>query len=555
MKTPIALFGLVLLWGCGKSGQVAGTNDETHTEVAARIFKPGGQGFAVGATVKVVPLDSTQAVSVGAVGDDGHPVVGTVPDGIYSVSVTQAGAVVVVDSVPAVAGRIALVQDDTLELSGTLSGVVAVQPQDDPSTVVVQVLGTENYCNVAQDGKFTLTGMPTGRVRLRLTTSLPDYTTTFDTSRALSGQDLSIPDTLRMVYTGIPVVTGLRGWADSATGQAILSWSAVRFAKLQDYLVFRDTAGSIAYSTVPFAATSDTSWTDTASDSLAVVQAWRYRIEARSKVGAATGAWYGSVTVVCVPPALRRGDSATWTEIGPGGVATGTVGSGLLASANLGAGGSRRTFSVRSSADGLVWDSAGAQVPTLELGQVMEWDPGIGAGRAWALGHSSIGDGVRAVSWDGTTWSDTLLDESLWTGTGSRVVGCGTRTALVGPGSSPAVSWTRGDGIWHTVAGRGRILGAGDSALYSDGGGSHLLQVSWDDPSRVLRYLGTPPEPASSLFEWNGVPCFRGAHGIWVLDPDGWALRRSPATSAPGAAGSFLLAVDPQGSLWKGVLK
>lgn len=98
-----------------------------------------------------------------------------------------------------------------------------MQPEDDPSTVIVQVLGTENYANVSDSGTFTLTGLPTGKVRLRLATTLQNYTATFDTSHAATGVDTRIADTIRMVYTGIPVVTGLVAANDSATGELLLS--------------------------------------------------------------------------------------------------------------------------------------------------------------------------------------------------------------------------------------------------------------------------------------------------------------------------------------------
>lgn len=94
-----------LLRSCS-SDRVAGTNDETHTE-AARIYKPGGTAPAAGAVVKVVPGDSTQAVAVGSVDPSGLPQTSNVPDGVYTVSVSLGGLVSTIDSVKAVAGRLA----------------------------------------------------------------------------------------------------------------------------------------------------------------------------------------------------------------------------------------------------------------------------------------------------------------------------------------------------------------------------------------------------------------------------------------------------------------
>jgi len=548
----LALFAFVLA-GCGGNDKVAGTNDETHTEVAARIYTPGGQTFATGAAVKVVPGDSTQAVAVGTVDSTGLPQTSQVPDGIYTVSVTLDSLVSTIDSVVATGGKLQLAENDTLEASGTLSGVVALQPQDDPATVTVQVLGTENYSNVAENGRFTLTDLPTEKVRLRLVTTLPNYTPTFDTTHATTAAATRIPDTIHMIYTGIPVVTGLAVVNDSATGQLVLSWHPVAYSALLDYLVFRDTAGAIGYSSIPFAATTDSTWRDTASDSTASTQAWRYRVVVRNRSGIA-GTWTESVTGVSIPPALRRVDSATWTLVGRGGSTLGTLGSGKMATASLGTGGPSRTFSIESSPDGLLWDSAGTSVPTLDLGQTIEWVSGIGAGKAWCLGNSDIGASVQARIFDGTSWTSTTLDESLWPGSGAILFGSAGHIALTLPGNSASMSWSTGDGTWHQVQVSGQVLGVSDSGIYVFGG-SHLLLVSWSDPTLELRDLGIPPEPASRMCEWNGKPTFAGAHGLWVLDADGWALRRSPAPASIGTVNANLLLSDPTGSLWSGTLE
>ena len=102
-----------------------------------------------------------------------------------------------------------------------------------------------------------------------------------------------IADTIHMVYTGIPVVTGLSVANDSATGDLLLGWSAATYSRILDYLVYRDTAGSISYSTTPFAAASGTSWRDTAAGAFAQRRSWRYRVALRNTSGTA-GGWLGS---------------------------------------------------------------------------------------------------------------------------------------------------------------------------------------------------------------------------------------------------------------------
>ena len=205
--------------------------------------------------------------------------------------------------------------------------------------------------------------------------------------------------------------------------------------------------------------------------------------------------------------------------------------------------------------DGLLWDSVGTAVPSLQLGQTIEWVPGIGAGKAWCIGTSNIKDTVRILSFDGATWINTAIDVAYWPGSGAFLFGSANRIALVGPGGSPRISWSKGDSIWHSAQIGGRVLGVTDSGIYTDGNGPHLLLVSWSDPTVVLRDLGLPPESASRMSDWAGKPAFLGAHGIWVLDSDGWALRKSPSPAAVAAVNSTLLLADPSGNLWSGTLK
>jgi hypothetical protein len=118
------------------------------------------------------------------------------------------------------------------------------------------------------------------------------------------------------------------------------------------------------------------------------------------------------------------------------------------------------------------------------------------------------------------------------------------------------MTWSTGDGNWHIVQINGQVLGVSDSGIYV-ASGSHLLLVSWTNPgaSPPLRDLGIPPETASRMCDWDGKAAFVGAHGLWVLDTDGWALRRSPAPAAVGTVNANLLLSDPTGSLWSGTLE
>ncbi len=142
MKTwnSIALLGTLLLGACGD--EVAGTNDETHTGISARIFLPDGKGPAVGAEVELVPVGGTAVAARGEVDASGKPVLPRVADGLYALSAASGPLASWSDSLRVVAGRLEAI-DDTLRQAASISGVVALQPQHDPQTVVVNVLGTD----------------------------------------------------------------------------------------------------------------------------------------------------------------------------------------------------------------------------------------------------------------------------------------------------------------------------------------------------------------------------------------------------------------------------
>ncbi|MDB5102751.1 MAG: Kelch repeat-containing protein [Fibrobacteres bacterium] len=156
------------------------------------------------------------------------------------------------DSIPA----------DTLEDPGSLAGVVALQPNHDPRTVTVQVLGTNTYANVEEEGAFKLSGLAAGRYRLRVQTTLPEYTVLFASVTIGSGRSDSLPQPLVIPFTGIPVVTGLSAAYDTVNGLVRLSWNPVKFRALSGYLIFREEGSGLNLSLVPIAGTADTAYTD-----------------------------------------------------------------------------------------------------------------------------------------------------------------------------------------------------------------------------------------------------------------------------------------------------
>lgn len=549
-----ALPVLGILWGCGSD--VAGTNDETHTESLARVYLPDGNTPAAGALVQVVPRDGVTASATGNVNANGQAVLPRLADGTYSVTVSQGSLSLIVDSLSAVGGTLQWSRSDTLEPSATLGGIVKVEPQDDPARVTVNVLGTEIWANVGHDGRFRLTGLGTGRLRLRFQTTDSGYVTTYDTARVrVPGALDSLADTVRMTYVGIPVVQGLKVTNDPATGNLTLRWPKVAYGQLLDYAVLRDTAGSLVYGTVPMAATTDTFWTDTTASRRLDPASWRYRVLVRTKGSSAAGSWTEAVTATSLPPWLQALDSLTWTErvrTAPGFL--GAIGASVAVAHPRMDEDSVR-IGLRSSSDGLVWDSTTLLLPRYRSGQAIRWTFGYGVGSFWAFGHSELGDGVYAFqSLGGSKWdSIRVLDDTLWPARldsdSLRVEGDSARVVLSSPTSGKLV-WSADGKTWVRRNLAGGPLGVTAGGLLSTGGGLHLLELGWSGTVKDLGTWTDPVTPTRAML-WNGRPAVLASERLW-LGGSSWTLRRGAGLVQLAVVAGRLVVQDAQGRVWEG---
>lgn len=556
MKTwnSIAILGALLLGACGD--EVAGTNDETHTEVSARIFLPDGTTPAVGAEVELVPVGGTAVAARGEVDAAGKPVMPRVADGLYALSAASGPLASWSDSLQVVGGRLEAI-DDTLRQAASISGVVALQPQHDPQTVVVNVLGTDAWANVGADGRFTLPLLGAGVRRLKFSSTVTEYMPLYQTVPLAPAQGFVFPDTLRLPYTGIPVVLGLGAVNDSANGDIVVSWDRVQHANLVDYAIYRDSSGAVEWSSTPIASATDTFWRDVSAKAPDRIRTWRYRVAVRVSGAKDPGAWHQVATASSIPPQLAHLNDISWTSLGaPGGVLAGFLGgSSATASQEVG------TDSVRvpswATTDGASWSLGGTSFPLRRMGQTVVRATGFGAGRLWSFGRSGIGDGVE-VSWsaDGRAWQSTEIPDSLWPGDGElSVVGSAGRVALVARGSASSVVLSTDTlGIWHRATVAGRLLGLDDSGLWIDGGLRRVQRVDPTTGRTVQRDLGVwlEPDPVSALVSWGGSLLVQAGTRLWAREGGAWTLRASPTVNAIVANADQLLVRDPFGTVWKG---
>lgn len=218
--------------GCDKD--VAGTTDEHETHVA-RLYREDGAP-AAGARVRLYAVGDTSRTPVAQVfaSTDGAIELPKLPEGQYALYATDgSGNGVLIDSLLSTGAGSPELRNDTLRPLGILSGRVAVEPQHSPRIAWVQVLGLGIAANVDTLGNFRLE-VPAGRVTVAALTREPQYTPTFRFVTSISDSAVDV-GTIRLEYTGIPVVEGLSVSYDTLAGVATVRWSRSTAPGLRGY--------------------------------------------------------------------------------------------------------------------------------------------------------------------------------------------------------------------------------------------------------------------------------------------------------------------------------
>jgi hypothetical protein len=247
---------------------LAGTNDETSIRTSAVVYGPDGRTPADSVTVKIFRADAVDGryESIQTTAANGRFSIAGLSCGEYTVW-AQKDSLVTYQSSILISSTDTVMHDDTLSCPSTVTGIVGVQLQDDPRTVTIQVVGLDKYFdNTDKDGWFTMKNMAEGRYSLLLKSTEQHYTPTKVEISVGACVHAALPETLRLAYTGIPVVLGLAASYDTASGVVRLSWRAADYRGFQNYCIFRDFYDSAAYAANPVGATSDTVFLDTVFD-------------------------------------------------------------------------------------------------------------------------------------------------------------------------------------------------------------------------------------------------------------------------------------------------
>lgn len=427
-----------------------GTNDETST-----FYLADGQK-AANASVFVYPSNSADSLPAMTAYTDanGQLELPGLDRGLYSLVVRHAsGRAVFVDSVFS-NGEEATIPSDTLLPTGNLRGRLKVQENHDAKIAWLFLKGAGIYKNVGDSGEFLLEGVPPGRYTIFACTDRDDYTTTTRAVAVLSDSTVDI-GTIELVFTGLPIVTGIVGTWDSLAGAVEVSWDPSASSKVVGYEIWRSTTNDpLSEQRLGYVDSRIASWTDTVFPSNSAFEASktfvRYRVAPVAQNGKPGDLW-NSWTDSLRPPFLVATLAAKWTPVSSSApnspIRLDTVSGGLVMVEHL-----EETTVISLSTDGATWRKVREER--------IQPDP-----RSKANGPS------LGVSFDGKFW---------WVRKGS-----GTRTAPYG--TSMEVSQTLLDSLRIlSMDATGRI----DSSTHPVSGDSVSAGYLWLDSSGMVLVEG-----------------------------------------------------------------
>lgn len=307
------LFVIVLAISFCNQNQISGTTDETLTGIS-KIYMPDGITPASFAQVSIYRSGDSSKVPIhyDTANIKGEYSIADIilNSGYYNVWAQLVDTLVAIQDSVFISPNKNFIRDDTLGKPGNISGFAALQPNETPTSIVIQALGTHIFSNVDSLGRFTLTGMAAGRYTLKAATSLPDYTPVYRSVNAFNDSTLVLPDTLCPIFNGIPVVTGMSVSHDTLHGVVKFQWHASSYPNLQDYMVYRARISDInfpdtAWGCTPDAVFYDTVFRDTGVGQFAFTDTndyhYKYKVCIRNN-SEQMGLTYKYVDVIAVSP-------------------------------------------------------------------------------------------------------------------------------------------------------------------------------------------------------------------------------------------------------------
>nr|AEI30278.1 hypothetical protein LDC_03682 [uncultured microorganism] len=230
------------------SAENGGGTDQGNAMATGSVYTQDGKP-AANAKIRIIRADAmpqTPEIPESTETDiDGLYGLTGLAEGTYNILIEKQGKMAYHDSV-VISSTINILSPDTIKDPGSLTGVVRMVGSDNSKTVLMFVIGTDRWI-VPKDsiGNFTLSYMAEGTYNVRILSTLDTYTPLDTKFRIRAGINDTLRDTIRLGYTGIPLVTGLTAAYDTAAGNIRLAWDPVDTSLIDGYILFRFTPNNL----------------------------------------------------------------------------------------------------------------------------------------------------------------------------------------------------------------------------------------------------------------------------------------------------------------------
>jgi hypothetical protein len=244
-RASIAFAGFVMMLLAGCS-QFENAIEDIDLNAELPVVNTSNGVPAESANVSIVPVGDLKSgagtVYTTITDSNGQFTIPTLSDGLYNIIIRSDTLVAFQDSVFIGLSGHSPIDELTLMEGADYSAFIRLQQNHDPQSVTVNILGWD-ICqyNVDADGYCLLKNMPEmAELRIQCVSTIEGYTPTYkNITVSGDGWDGYI-DTVAMIYTGIPIITGLKIWFDSSSNYIQASWDIPTGRNLFDYAVYFD---------------------------------------------------------------------------------------------------------------------------------------------------------------------------------------------------------------------------------------------------------------------------------------------------------------------------
>jgi Concanavalin A-like lectin/glucanases superfamily len=240
--TKSILTGISLLFSLFScSNNISGTTDETIGGIKV-AYADGRAADSIQVKVFVAGDTSRSLITDGYTNKDGYVMLKLKEQGVYTLVAGKDSFAAFIDSLH-IDKNVPVRDTLVLNKTGSITGMISAQPNDDPRSFYVVALGTDKFVNVDATGRFTLVGLAKGTYTIGIISASGSYTPAFVRVMVESDSVVSLPATIIPHFLAIPVVRGLTVNYDPVTGIVTISWEKPDYYSIAEYLISTEKDG------------------------------------------------------------------------------------------------------------------------------------------------------------------------------------------------------------------------------------------------------------------------------------------------------------------------